>query len=213
MSGGEGVWPPGCKPTPVSIFESGFSEDERRRLDEYMKRAGPAENPLFDQLAERRGPVITRVRQQLMRDKDWYKSRVYNDWFNLCRIDNSLISIGYTSGHQVHAVILHRCIRERNFDERELAIVDLFHRWLIQAIAQRRLRSEFEPNPEQSLPQRLREVLEGLKGPGSEKEIAKGLHLSKDTVHGYVTSLYRRFGVNSRAELMDCLQRGAHRKQ
>jgi len=49
---------------------------------------------------------------------------------------------------------------------------------------------------------RLRETLELLLAGGSEKEIAVQLDLSPHTVHTYVTKLYRRYGVDSRAMLM-----------
>lgn len=52
------------------------------------------------------------------------------------------------------------------------------------------------------LPPRLADTLHGLLAGRSEKEIAADLSLSPHTVHDYVKSLYRRFGVQSRAELM-----------
>ena len=42
----------------------------------------------------------------------------------------------------------------------------------------------------------------GLLGGASEKEIADRMGLSAHTVHQYVKSIYRAFGVRSRAELM-----------
>src|SRR5688572_19751070 len=53
-----------------------------------------------------------------------------------------------------------------------------------------------------SLAPRQRQVLYRLKTGRPEKEIAAELGLSVHTAHGYVTAVYRRFGVNSRAELM-----------
>jgi DNA-binding NarL/FixJ family response regulator len=52
------------------------------------------------------------------------------------------------------------------------------------------------------LPRHLRQTLFCLLEGASEKEAAARLGLSRHTVHGYVTALYRRFGVNSRAELL-----------
>ena len=52
------------------------------------------------------------------------------------------------------------------------------------------------------LPQHLRRTLFCLLEGESEKEAATCLGLSRHTVHEYITSLYRRFGVNSRAELL-----------
>jgi DNA-binding CsgD family transcriptional regulator len=49
---------------------------------------------------------------------------------------------------------------------------------------------------------RLRQTLELLLHGDGEKQIAGKLKLSQHTVHGYVKEVYRRFGVNSRAELL-----------
>jgi len=49
---------------------------------------------------------------------------------------------------------------------------------------------------------RLRQTLDGLLDGASEKEVAARLGVSSATVHQYVTSLYRRFGVRSRAALL-----------
>ena len=52
------------------------------------------------------------------------------------------------------------------------------------------------------LPPRHQQTLEGLLAGDSEKQIAQNLKVSRNTVHVYVTALYRRFGVNSRGELL-----------
>ena len=52
-----------------------------------------------------------------------------------------------------------------------------------------------------SLSPRMRQTLERLLAGDSEKEIAARLNLSPHTVHVYVKTLYRRFGVCSRGEL------------
>jgi DNA-binding CsgD family transcriptional regulator len=49
---------------------------------------------------------------------------------------------------------------------------------------------------------RQRQTLEQLLVGKSEKEIAARLHISRHTVHVYVKSLYKLFGVCSRAELL-----------
>ena len=60
------------------------------------------------------------------------------------------------------------------------------------------------PSPTQAvaLSPRMRQTLERLLAGDSEKEIAARLGLSRHTVHVYVKTLYRRFGVNSRGELL-----------
>ena len=49
---------------------------------------------------------------------------------------------------------------------------------------------------------RVRQTLDRLLAGDSEKEIAANLRLSPHTVHVYVKTLYRRFGVCSRGELL-----------
>src|SRR5262249_52464830 len=58
------------------------------------------------------------------------------------------------------------------------------------------------------LPARLRQTQDCLPEGDSRKQAALRLGLSRHTVHERVTDLYRRFGVNSRAELLArCLRR------
>ena len=52
------------------------------------------------------------------------------------------------------------------------------------------------------LSRRQRETLELLLAGNAEKQIAARLSISRHTVHVYVKSLYKRFGVNSRPELL-----------
>lgn len=60
--------------------------------------------------------------------------------------------------------------------------------------------SAFDPNVVH-LPKRQRETLACLLEGDSEKQVAAHLGISFPTAHQYVTVLYRRFGVRSRAEL------------
>jgi DNA-binding CsgD family transcriptional regulator len=52
------------------------------------------------------------------------------------------------------------------------------------------------------LSKRQRETLELLLAGNAEKQIAARLNISRHTVHVYVKSLYKRFDVNSRPELL-----------
>lgn len=57
------------------------------------------------------------------------------------------------------------------------------------------------------LPPRLQETLRHLLNGDSEKQVAIKMQLSRHTVHVYVKALYKRFDVNSRAELLSrCLK-------
>jgi|GEM_PF-3052795 len=57
-------------------------------------------------------------------------------------------------------------------------------------------------SPLPRLAPRLLRTLECLLAGDGEKQIAKNLKLSRHTVHDYVKGVYRRFNVNSRAELL-----------
>jgi DNA-binding CsgD family transcriptional regulator len=54
----------------------------------------------------------------------------------------------------------------------------------------------------QRLSHRQRQTLELLLSGNAEKQIAAHLSISRHTVHVYVKSLYKRFGVCSRGELL-----------
>lgn len=57
---------------------------------------------------------------------------------------------------------------------------------------------------------RMRQTLEALIAGDSEKQIAIKLHVSQHTVHVYVKQLYKRFGANSRGELLARFIRGGN---
>jgi len=52
------------------------------------------------------------------------------------------------------------------------------------------------------LPPRVAQTLDYLLRGDSEKQIAQRLGVSRNTVHVYISSLYRHFDVSSRAELL-----------
>jgi DNA-binding NarL/FixJ family response regulator len=54
----------------------------------------------------------------------------------------------------------------------------------------------------EGLPPRVRQTLERMLAGDSEKQIAAHLRVSPHTVHVYVKSLYRRYEVASRGELL-----------
>ena len=63
-------------------------------------------------------------------------------------------------------------------------------------------RLQMEAPVVEPLPARLRDVLEGLVRGEAEKQIARRLGLSPNTVNRHVQRLYRRLEVRSRGELM-----------
>jgi DNA-binding CsgD family transcriptional regulator len=100
----------------------------------------------------------------------------------------------------VNAISSHRGIGERDFSPREVRLVEFFHEELRPLIG-RQLVSASESNPV-TLSVRLRQTLACLVQGDSEKQAAARLGISHPTVHQYVTALYRRFGVQSRGQLL-----------
>lgn len=58
------------------------------------------------------------------------------------------------------------------------------------------------PAASESLSPRLSQTLDALLSGESEKQIARKLSISQNTVHVYVKALYKGFGVSSRGELL-----------
>jgi DNA-binding CsgD family transcriptional regulator len=101
-------------------------------------------------------------------------------------------------------IAFHRPWGDTPFTERERAIVDLVHR------SQCLYKRNFTPDENSdAISPRQREVLAVLQAGRSEKEAAIELGLSRHTVHTHVKSIYRRYAVCSRAELLSLwLKRG-----
>lgn len=91
--------------------------------------------------------------------------------------------------------------RAQAFSERESMLLRSLHQsGAFESISSRRLLPQ-----RTDLSARMREVLVGLLDGRSEKQVADALQLSRHTVHAYVKVLYRRYRVNSRAELLSLL--------
>jgi DNA-binding NarL/FixJ family response regulator len=73
---------------------------------------------------------------------------------------------------------------------------ELLARWI-----RRRWHEQLEPSPVE-LPPRLQQVLRCLLEGDSNKQVARRLGLSRDTVKEYVGRIFRHFDVQSRAELL-----------
>lgn len=93
-----------------------------------------------------------------------------------------------------------RAVGDRDFSDREQSLLHFFHIELGRLIG-RSLVSATEPTPDQ-LSRRLRQTLACLLQGNTEKQVAARLGLSHATTHQYVTAHYRRFGVQSRAQLL-----------
>ncbi|QDG51827.1 helix-turn-helix transcriptional regulator [Persicimonas caeni] len=121
----------------------------------------------------------------------WYATGMRSRLLTMVPIDES---VEVTFG-------LDRPRSERPFTERDRQFLDLAFAHLTPLLRSFCQRRGLLPD-QTSLTPRERDVLEFLLGPLSEKEIAHELGLSTSWLHEVVISIYRKFNVRSRAELM-----------
>lgn len=200
-AGGEGWWPEPNQPMqPISAYcvSAGRAADDAFRAYHHHNEAGA--DPIFLAIGKLPGKVITRTRRQLVPDAVWHGSAgfeyrwmggIYHTVTSVFRVNDD----GAISG-----IALNREIGDRDFSERERRLLEFFHGELGRLIGGP-LVSATEPGVVQLSP-RLRQTLACLLEGDSEKQVAGRLSLSQPTVHQYVTMLYRRFKVRSRAQLI-----------
>ena len=211
--GGEGHWiRPHRAVEPSSAFEAGLDARGREVYYAYYRDIGPTRDPVFRAMQSIPGPVVTCNRREVVNDTEYYRSISYNEYLRLAKIDHRLISVCQVSDEgAINAIHLQRAPGERDFSPREQRLLNFFHEELGRLIG-RSLVSALEPDPEKLSP-RLRQTLACLLEGDSEKQVAARLGLSQATTHQYVTALYRRFAVRSRAQLlvhvMKRMERGA----
>jgi DNA-binding CsgD family transcriptional regulator len=185
----------------LTYFDSGFDAHGRALLEAYHRDRGPRIDPFFQALLREPGRLVTRTRRQMVPDAGYYRSGVFTRYLGPGGADHRLASIYQTvQGGAISVLHLHRAPGERDFSPRELRLLKFFHGEL-GALVGRALVSAAEPSPEKLSP-RLRQTLACLLEGDSEKHVAARLGLSQATTHQYVTALYRRFGVRSRAQLL-----------
>jgi DNA-binding CsgD family transcriptional regulator len=212
-TGGEGWWArPHGHVQPVSAFQFGLQGRHYERFLEYLRTIGPGADPSYQRLQQLPGRLTTRTRRQLLSDTEWYRSVVFNDFLRPTNIDHFLVSLGQVSDSgAISGIHLDRATGDRDFSAREQRLLNFFHDELSRLIG-RALVSATEPSSEKLSP-RLRQTLACLLEGDSEKQVAARLGLSPATAHQYVTTLYRRFGVQSRAQLLAHVMRRRGRRQ
>jgi DNA-binding CsgD family transcriptional regulator len=186
---------------PFSHFHSGFDAKDLRTYHSYMREGGPAVDPFIRAFPRVRDRAVTHTRRQIVPDHVYHRSPVFGRYFQPGNVGPRLASIFPTPGSDTISLLhLHRPPQARDFSSRERGLLEFFH-GEIGALVGRALISAAEPTPE-SLSPRLRQTLACLVKGDTEKQVAARLGLSGATLHEYVTALYRRFGVNSRGQLL-----------
>lgn len=184
------------------------------QLVSYMKRLLEAESAV---VLESRGPAAGSLREVYRDDwRNWQSDALSNELTGMPVAEANTGPINMTwlepeSSKRQRYYALASCLpagvnylitlafarRARSFTERDGA--------LLQTVQHSELMTFISPTRSPQYPQltrRMRQVLSQLMDGDSEKEIALRLTLSRHTVHQHIKSIYRRYGVNSRGELL-----------
>jgi DNA-binding CsgD family transcriptional regulator len=161
-----------------------------------VERGGYSLDLRHEGTADPTNTTFTRTRQQMAENRAWRHRPDLDPWRTL-DCDHFICSNRYLpSCGCVHLIIVTRSGREPPFDELERRLVALFHEELGRLWRQPADASGAE------LPPPLQQTLELLLEGSSEGQIVSKLGLSPHTIHDHVKRLYRRFHVNSRAQLL-----------
>ena len=204
LAGEIGGVEPGRPPGVSVLADVGWVEPGHRAswLDLYVGNPrGLGDAVSFQRFAGRCTRLISRSREQLRGDGEWYSSIEFNEYNKTYGMDDFIASfMPLASRPAVRGFVINRPVGDRRFSRADRRLVQLFHQELVP-----HLDTSLVMGPSaviSALPARLRQTLEALLQGDSEKQVALRLGLSRHTIHDYVSKLYRRLGVNSRPELL-----------
>jgi DNA-binding CsgD family transcriptional regulator len=205
-----------CTTTPplVSAYlDHGWSDGERRRVLDFYQVTFGAGDPVLSAVVRgrRRDHHITVRRSDLVTSRAWYASTLHNELHRPVGLDDVIISVRFVEcqAQGLTAVILKRAARNTPFSVEERELLHLFRSEINELFAKK---SDPAPVLVDALTPREQETLALLLTDASEKTMAARLGISPHTVHTYVTRLYRKIGVRSRAGLMAWSSRGAPKR-
>jgi DNA-binding CsgD family transcriptional regulator len=143
--------------------------------------------------------IITCTRAELIDDDQWYGHSHVRTVREPMGLDDTVYSARKLDDRLIACLALFRPWNHRQaFRSSERDVVDLLHAqcdWVY--------RDDAPPASLEALAlsRREKQTLLKLLDGRSEKQIAREMRLSPNTVHHYVKSIYRRLGVSSRGEL------------
>lgn len=188
----------------ASVVESGWGgEPERQVARDWQAGEGPRDP--MEAVAQRAGRRVTVTRRDVVADHLWYGSPHVQEVRRRSGIDDCIYSLYRLpeAGWGVCVSLHRRWGERRRFGVRERALVHLAHSGVEQLYEREARIAEIVGGGSRNhLTPRMRQTLDLLLAGLSEKEAARKLKLSLNTVHVHVRSLYRRYAVNTRAELM-----------
>lgn len=182
--------------TYFSMIDGGWKSDRQRGIA--TRATWSKENqPLHDLMKPK---FFAMLRSDAYDDAAWHATELYKQFREPAELDDIMFTGVRISQDVVSAIGLHRNLGRPPFGERERKIayiitseVEWLHRSGIP---------EIDLAPVDDLSPRQRHVMLILLSGRSRKDLAAELSISTHTANEYVSEVYARLGVHSRAELM-----------
>lgn len=192
----------GWRPLSVHRLREIGDRDSNSVMAEMMELMGEGQvDPQTRAIVALAGRTRACLRKQLVKDKEWYSSYLYQKFLHPRNIKDRLVGAATVSPYLESYVFFDRDDKAPPFSEDDRLIVEAalqltsrFHAALMRSYG---YGDRIAP-----LTMRERSVLLMLLGGDAEKVIAHKFGLSPKTLHNHVTSIFRKFGVKSRSELM-----------
>jgi DNA-binding CsgD family transcriptional regulator len=160
----------------------------------------PCCHALMRSCPSRVGGVVTARRQDVVATHAWRASAFVQDHLGPARLDHPLFSRRRLNSAAVQGLGFYRASSDRPFTEEDRALLHLFHLECGPLPAARP--STDNDARRATLAPREAQTLDLLLAGHTDKEIADRLGIRGHTVNHYTKSIYRRFGVCSRAALL-----------
>lgn len=175
-----------------------LSDSERAWLARYAT-AEHLRDPLLEPFVRKLSQQRTLAQRELIERRTWLRSPHFNEYRRIIGIDDCIYSgFELDAGGCIVGIGIHRELHDRPFARREQTMIDLIMESLEPLL--RRVADHAAP-PRVELPPHLARVLAPLLAGHDLKTIARKLGLRLHSVRTYTKAIYRRFGVESRAEL------------
>ncbi len=187
-------------------LDTGFLDPSQRTLwARYQQQNAHRDDPFHrNYYGSFTGRLRTRSLASVVEPELWYRSTHYHDYVRACDLDDRITSslrLSPEPDAPVQVIVLHREAADSRFPRSAVRLVHLFHHELGTMLGGPLTLPDAVEDPH-ALPPRLRQVLACLLRGDSEKLVAQRLGISRHTVSRHVQRLHRRFGVQSRGELL-----------
>jgi DNA-binding CsgD family transcriptional regulator len=186
--------------TAIATFDTGWeSPIHRGHCLKYISGSEYHQSPDFLAFRAMARERVVVSRQQLVEDRDWYRTTHYQENWRPGGADHYLVGV-HASPDRPGTTLFNfsRAEGREPFGPGEAKVVELFQDELGRLLGHGLC---VDHDPVATLSPQHRAVLDSLLAGDSEKQVALRMGLSPHTVHDYVKSLYRKLGVCSRGEL------------